>query len=66
MSKVMVIMWLVGDLTKLLFYVMQSQPIQFVFCATFQSTFDMLILGQFLMFGEAKPEDKSEAEVQEA
>lgn len=54
----MVFLWLAGDLAKLLFYVLKQQPVQFIFCATFQSTFDALILAQFAMFRRTETDEK--------
>lgn len=54
----MVLMWLFGDIAKLVFYVLQKQPIQFVFCATFQITFDALIMAQFFLFKKTETEEK--------
>ncbi len=61
----MVVLWLVGDLTKLVFYVINAQPVQFIFCAAFQITFDVLILAQFLMFRKTATGEKLPTSVQE-
>ena len=59
----MVFLWLTGDLAKLVFYFLKSQPIAFVFCAGFQAVFDILILSQFFMFRNNVSAEKAGADI---
>ncbi len=42
----MVLMWLVGDLAKTVYFILRSTPAQFWLCGFFQIAVDMLILAQ--------------------
>ena len=50
----MVFMWLIGDVMKVVFFVKEGQPMQFVLSACFLCTFDVLILGQFVLYRQKK------------
>ena len=45
-SKRMVFLWLVGDIGKVVYFVMLEQPVQFWICGILQVTIDIVILGQ--------------------
>ena len=47
-----------GDTTKIYYYLMKSQPMQFVLCGALQLLGDIWILGQIYAFG-TKPSVKS-------
>ena len=46
----MVILWFVGDVLKLGFFVTTDQPIQFILCAIVQNCVDLIILFQFFWY----------------
>lgn len=50
MSIWMVLMWLVGDLFKTCYFIIKSQPIQFLVCGMTQITLDIIILVQVLVY----------------
>lgn len=52
MSVKMVLMWLLGDVGKTLFFVVRSSPAQFYICSSLQITIDILILLQVYFYGK--------------
>jgi len=50
MSIMMVLGWLVGDLFKVFYFVLLSQPIQFIACGAVQVTVDLLIIAQVFFY----------------
>jgi uncharacterized protein with PQ loop repeat len=56
MSIFMVLGWLGGDLFKVIYFYVLSQPFQFLFCGIIQVSIDCLIMGQ--VFYYAKTEQK--------
>lgn len=50
----MVILWLVGDVLKLIYYIIADQPIQFIICAIVQITVEIAILLQFCIYAKSK------------
>jgi len=51
MSFKMVLMWLIGDLGKTVYFFVNSNPAQFYICSCLQITIDVLILGQVFFYG---------------
>uniref|UniRef100_A0A914QKQ5 PQ-loop repeat-containing protein 1 n=1 Tax=Panagrolaimus davidi TaxID=227884 RepID=A0A914QKQ5_9BILA len=52
MSIKMVLMWLMGDVGKTLYFVIKRNPAQFWICSSIQITIDILILGQVYFYGK--------------
>ncbi|CAD5205769.1 unnamed protein product [Bursaphelenchus okinawaensis] len=50
MSVNMVLMWLLGDLGKTVYFVVRGNPAQFWICSLLQITIDVLILGQVYFY----------------
>ncbi|KAI6204080.1 hypothetical protein M3Y94_00631100 [Aphelenchoides besseyi] len=50
MSVNMVLMWLLGDIGKTVYFVVRKNPAQFWICSSLQITIDILILGQVYFF----------------
>jgi len=55
MSIFMVFGWLAGDLFKVVYFVILSQPLQFLFCGIMQVTIDCLIMGQVWFYSKQLP-----------
>ena len=49
-SVPLVLSWIVGDVPKLIFFIIGNQPIQFVSCAVFQISVDLFILYQINLY----------------
>jgi hypothetical protein len=56
---ILILCWVFGDGFKMWFYYTESEPIQLLACASFQLLTDIIILGQFFVFGD-KPELSAE------
>ena len=54
LSMKMILLWFLGDASKLIFFIIKNQPMQFILCAIVQLTFDILILGQFYIYKDNK------------
>ena len=54
----MICFWLIGDVAKLIFYVSQQQPWQFVVCAVIQIVVEVGILVQFEMYKQRDEVDE--------
>ncbi|VDN58996.1 unnamed protein product [Dracunculus medinensis] len=52
MSVRMVLMWLIGDCAKTVYFIVRSSPVQFWVCAILQITIDILILAQVHFYGK--------------
>jgi uncharacterized protein with PQ loop repeat len=52
MSKVMVFLWLGGDLLKTSYFIYEKTPVQFWVCGFIQITIDFLIIGQIVFYGK--------------
>ena len=50
LSKVMIFFWLLGDISRLFFFINRSQPIQFTVCSGIQICFDLSIIYQFYIY----------------
>jgi len=46
MSIRMVVMWLVGDIAKTIYFIVRHTPLQFALCSTLQITVDIIIIAQ--------------------
>lgn len=46
----MVLMWLVGDVGKTVYFIVREAPAQFWICSSLQITIDILILGQVYFY----------------
>lgn len=55
MSLMMVLMWLVGDIFKTVYYISRDVPVQFWLCGLLQITIDLLILFQVCLFKQNAP-----------
>ncbi|CAK5059726.1 unnamed protein product [Meloidogyne enterolobii] len=55
MSVKMVLMWLIGDLGKTIYFVVRASPAQFWICSCLQITIDILILLQVWIYGRKHP-----------
>jgi hypothetical protein len=42
----MVVMWLVGDIAKTIYFIVRHTPLQFALCSTLQITVDLIIIAQ--------------------
>uniref|UniRef100_A0AC34RJI6 PQ-loop repeat-containing protein 1 n=1 Tax=Panagrolaimus sp. JU765 TaxID=591449 RepID=A0AC34RJI6_9BILA len=56
MSVKMVLMWLMGDVGKTIYFVVRQNPAQFYICSSLQITIDILILLQVYFYGKQKIE----------
>ncbi|KAE9555261.1 hypothetical protein FO519_001512 [Halicephalobus sp. NKZ332] len=52
MSVKMVLMWLMGDVGKTIYFVVRNNPAQFYICSSLQITIDILILCQVYFYGK--------------
>ena len=50
LSFSMIFMWFVGDAMKLVYYLGNDQPLQFIICAIIQLVIDVCILSQFVLY----------------
>ena len=48
----MVLLWLMGDLGKTLYFIIRKNPAQFWICSSLQITIDCLIMGQVYLYGK--------------
>eukprot|EP00826_Nyctotherus_ovalis_P036901 TRINITY_DN3317_c0_g2_i2.p3 TRINITY_DN3317_c0_g2~~TRINITY_DN3317_c0_g2_i2.p3 ORF type:complete len:114 (+),score=20.63 TRINITY_DN3317_c0_g2_i2:502-843(+) len=55
LTIVLVLLWAVGDTAKIIYNAMNEEPIQLVVGAVFQLLVDILILIQFVFYGNVKP-----------
>uniref|UniRef100_A0A915DGR2 PQ-loop repeat-containing protein 1 n=1 Tax=Ditylenchus dipsaci TaxID=166011 RepID=A0A915DGR2_9BILA len=53
MSVKMVLMWLLGDIGKTIYFVVKHTPSQFYICGGLQITIDILILMQVFFYGRS-------------
>ena len=65
----MIFFWLLGDVAKLVFYIVEKQPIQFVICAGTQVLIEIGIMAQFYLYKDSTETDttvieKNESEVE--
>ena len=62
----MVMLWLMGDILKLIFMLLEKQPINFIIGAAVQITFEVVIVYQFVLYTKRKypeyDEDQEEKE----
>lgn len=58
--------WLVGDLFKTVYFLIQKSPAQFTVCALFQLSIDFVICAQVYFFREKTAQDDEEMRVSEA
>ncbi|KAI1728672.1 PQ loop repeat domain-containing protein [Ditylenchus destructor] len=50
MSVKMVLMWLIGDVGKTIYFVVRQNPAQFYICGSMQITIDILIMLQVFFY----------------
>uniref|UniRef100_A0A1I8BT88 PQ-loop repeat-containing protein 1 n=1 Tax=Meloidogyne hapla TaxID=6305 RepID=A0A1I8BT88_MELHA len=55
MSVKMVLMWLIGDIGKTIYFIIRASPAQFWICSCLQITIDILILLQVWVYGRKHP-----------
>jgi len=55
MSIFMVLGWLCGDLFKVIYFYLLSQPLQFLVCGIIQVSIDFLIMGQVFYYSKSEP-----------
>ncbi|KAF7638779.1 hypothetical protein Mgra_00001859 [Meloidogyne graminicola] len=55
MSVKMVLMWLIGDVGKTIYFIVRASPAQFWICSCLQITIDVLILFQVWIYGRKHP-----------
>lgn len=64
LSLAMIAMWALGDGGKLGFFLWERQPLQFVLCAAVLLSLDLVVLGQFWLYGDAPARGGSPGEDQ--
>jgi uncharacterized protein with PQ loop repeat len=52
LSFMMIATWFLGDFFKVLYYVMEHQPFQFIMCGAVQLTVDILIILQIIAYSK--------------
>lgn len=50
LSLSLVVMWIVGDVPKTIYFIYSQAPIQFIFCGIFQMMVDCFIIGQIVYY----------------
>lgn len=50
LSYFMVCMWVIGDLTKTIYFIVEAQPFPFLFCGIIQSITDFILVGQIIQY----------------
>jgi len=50
--------WVLGDTSKIYYYIMLNQPLQFTLCGALQLVVDFLIVGQIVLYKDNKPNQR--------
>lgn len=50
LSILLIMTWFFGDLAKTIYFIVFTQPLQFIVCGCFQLTIDLIILTQLFIY----------------
>lgn len=62
-SKELITSWFLGDLSKIVLFIIRDSPAQFIACGAFQLFMDFFILGQMQFYKGSVKHDKLEKQI---